>query len=262
MEYVSEVWKSRPLIVAFYRRDLKVRYAQTLIGILWVLVQPLAYLMVFLLAFSALVESTTESVPYLFYPVTGLIVWMYFNYCVQQSGSTLIRSQEIIRKSYFPRIILPLSKSLIGLIDLAVVLILALTMAVYYGLNPGITWLIIPVLIACAIALSIGVGLLISIFSIRYRDVQHLIPLFTHVLLFLSPIAYPSRVVMERLPSSLEWMYYLNPMAGLIDGIRWVSFGEEVDQFGVVLGVIISCFLLVLGIVFYTKNDRRISDEI
>ena len=134
-DYLKETWNTKGMIGAFFRRDFKIRYAQTFIGVFWVVAQPILYLLAFLLAFGTLLGDESNQVPYVLFPITGLLVWSYFSFCMQQSGSALIRSQEIIRKAYFPRIILPVSKSVVGLIDLLVTIVLLISTLIFLNIG-------------------------------------------------------------------------------------------------------------------------------
>lgn len=250
------------MISAFVRRDIKVRYAQTSMGVLWLIIQPLAYLLAFIFVFRRVFETEETTVPYSLFAVTGLMVWTYFSFSATQTGSSLIGSQEIIKKVYFPKLIIPIAKSIIGFLDLLVVLVIIGILLPFFNLSVSTNILWLPLILAFLVLFGFGVGALISAISIRYRDVQHLVPFIVQLSLFLSPVVYPVQFITDRLPDSLHLIYYINPLSGLIAAVRWSILGNEMDMAGVILSLLVIVSLLFVSLAYFTRVEGKLSDEL
>jgi lipopolysaccharide transport system permease protein len=259
---LMELWDFRALIASFVRRDIKVRYAQTSLGLLWVFIQPLAYLLSFIFIFNRVFTKSLEDIPYSLFAVTGLMVWTYFSFAVTQAGSSLIGSQEIIRKVYFPKLVIPIGKAFLGLIDLFVVLGFVACLLIYHQVTISSKMLWLPIFLLLTIAFALGLGVLISAVSIRYRDVQHLVPFLVQLGMFFSPVMYPTSFITDHLPKWLQMVYYLNPVSGLIIGVRWATLGTNIDIIGVSISVVSGSLILVGAIAYFFRVERKLADEL
>jgi lipopolysaccharide transport system permease protein len=260
---VPDLWELiayRDLFVTLTYRDIRVRYAQTMLGLGWALVQPLATLVVLVLVFGRAMKVDSGGVPYPLFAVAGVTAWTYFAFVLKESGSSIIGAQEMVRKIYFPRLIIPLNKATVGLVDLAVALLVMLVMFPLYGWKPEARMLLaIPFLLGIMGA-ALGVGIWVSALTIRFRDLQHVVPFVVQFGLFATPVAYPSALVVAKLPGWLQVVYFLNPMAGLIEGYRWSLLGVG-DPGGLCQVSIASAVVLfITGLLYFRSMERTVAD--
>lgn len=256
---LPEIWQSRELLYFFVWRDLKVRYKQTAIGVGWVVIQPLLTMMVFSLVFGRLAKMPTGGLPYPLFFYSALLPWTYFASALTAATQTIIEHERLVTKVYFPRLLLPLSAVLSGLVDAVVSFIILIGMALYYHIVPRPTTLLLPVFLLLAVATALGAGLWLSALNAVYRDVRHAIPFLIQFWLFVSPVAYPSTLI----PAKWRWLYGLNPMAGVIDGFRWALTGHGQAPTGLLLTSIGTIAVLVAGGLMYFKSmEGTIADRI
>jgi lipopolysaccharide transport system permease protein len=258
----GELVAHRDLFLTLAYRDIRVRYAQTMLGVTWALFQPLATLLIMVLVFGRAVKVDTMGVPYPLFAITGISAWAYFAFVLKESGSSIIGAQEIVRKIYFPRIIIPLSKATVGLIDLAVALAVMMVMFAIYGISPGTrTILALAYLIGIMLA-ALAVGIWISALTIRFRDLQHVVPFLIQFGLFATPVAYPAELVTKSLPAWVQVIYFLNPMAGLIEGYRWCLLGVG-DPGGLcILSLVSAVVLAITSLLYFRFVERFIADMV
>lgn len=252
----KELYAYKDLFLTLTWRDFKVRYAQTVIGILWAVLQPVVTLIILSMVFGRFIGVETP-VPYFLYATTGMALWTYFSFVMSNAGSSIIANQGMIKKIYFPRLIIPLSKAAVGLIDLGIALILMVALMIYYRIGVSYTALLAPLFIVMAMLAALSVGIWLSALSIRYRDFQHIVPFAVQIGLYLTPVAYPAEFAMTHLPKWAATLYYLNPMAGIIQGFRWSLFGGDVPDNTMYLSFGMVFVLLVTGLMYF----RRIEDE-
>src|SRR5213078_3244877 len=219
---LREVWAYRELLYFFVWRDVKIRYKQTAIGVLWVILQPLLNMLVFTLFFGRLAKLPSDGLPYPVFYFAALIPWTYFATSLQTTTNVVVENQRLITKVYFPRLILPISTALSGLVDFAIGFVVLTIFCFAYHIVPTFTALWLPVLLLLALFTALGVGLWLSALNALYRDVRYVIPFIISFWMFASPVAYPSSLV----PVKWRWLYGLNPMAGVIDGFRWAITGR------------------------------------
>lgn len=253
-----ELLNSQSLLREFTYRDLKIRYAQTYLGFLWSVLQPLTSLAVLFVLFYKLAGLQPNNVPYLPFALSGLLLWNFFSFVLSQSAAVLINMQAMIKKIYFPKLCLPISKVLVGSVDFMVALALFIGLMLYYSISLGGIWAFIPALFF-TLSAAIGLGMLLSAFSIRYRDVQQLVPFFTQMLFFLTPVAYATALVQNLIPQKYEWVYFLNPLVGALNLLRNSLFGLEFStlsylSFGVAL------VFLFTGLYAYVKAEKKMAD--
>lgn len=257
-ENLKEVFEQRQLMLTFAARDYKVRYAQTFIGYWWSLIQPIASVAVLFVVFQKLVKVPTEGVPYLPFALSGLILWNYFNYVITQSAASLINNQGMIRKIYFPKLTLPLSRAIVGLVEPVVGFVLLLGLLMYYGhLNLGVLFFLIA-LIGTAIS-ALGIGLWTAALSIRYRDMQQILPFVLQFIFFLTPVAYSADLLSGIIPSQWGFVLYLNPMTGIIESFRAILFGGDFNLL-ILMSYAAGLVLFASGLALFQKMEMKIAD--
>ncbi|HYY72224.1 MAG TPA: ABC transporter permease [Candidatus Bathyarchaeia archaeon] len=256
---LHEVWAYRELLYFLVWRDVKIRYKQTAIGVLWVVLQPVLNTLVFTLFFGRLAKLPSDGLPYLVFYFAALIPWTYFATSLTSTTNVVVESQQLITKVYFPRLILPISSVLSGLVDFAIGFVMLVIFTLAYRIHPTLAafWLL-PFLLL-AIFTALGVGLWLSALNALYRDVRYVIPFVISFWMFASPVAYASSLV----PARWRWLYGLNPMAGVIDGFRWAITGRGQAP-GLLLLVSASAVVLVLlgGVFFFNRMETTIADRV
>ena len=256
---LAEIWRYRELLYFFVWRDLKVRYKQTAIGVVWVVLQPLMAMLVFTLFFGRLAKMPSGGLPYPVFYYSALLPWLYFAASLTQATNTIVENEKVITKLYFPRMILPFSAVLSGLVDFGVGFILLMGMMVYYHMVPTLATLMVPVFLLLAVMTALATGLWLSALNAIYRDVRYVIPFMVQFWLFASPVAYPSTLV----PEKWRWLYGLNPMAGVVEGFRWALTGRGQAPGGLVLVSAATVLALFFGgVVFFQKMEARIADTV
>ena len=257
---ISELFAYKDLFFLLAYRDFRVRYAQTFLGLSWVIIQPLLTLLILTLVFGKLAKIDTHGVPYPLFAICGISIWSYFSFVLSQSGGSVIAAQEMIKKVYFPKLLLPLSKSVTGLMDLLVGMLFIFGLLVYYGweLNSYLPFLILFILLGILAAL--GLGIWIAALSIRYRDFQHVVPFVIQFGLYISPIAYPSIEVIKSLPTALDILFFLNPMSGVAEGIRWSILGTPFPWKLSMVSLSTAVVLFFSGVYYFGKVETTMSD--
>ena len=255
----KELWAARELLYFFVWRDIKVRYKQTAIGAAWVVIQPFMTMVVFSLFFGKLAKMDSHGLPYPIFYYSALLPWMYFDGALQNATSVVVDQRHVITKVYFPRLVLPLSAVVSGLLDFGISFVVFLGMMAYYRIMPGPAILLFPCFLLLAVLTALGVGLWLSGLNAMYRDVRYVIPFLVQFWLFASPVAYPSSLVPER----WRWLYGLNPMAGVIEGFRWALTGHGQPP-NVLLAASTGMVLLLVvgGVVYFNKMEGTIADVV
>jgi len=256
---LNELGAYRELLYFFVWRDLKVRYKQTVIGVAWAVIQPFFTMVVFSLFFGKLAKLPSEGMPYPIFYYSALLPWMYFATALTHATNTMVEHQRIITKVYFPRLILPLSAVLSGLVDLAIAFLVLLGLMLVYGIVPTMKILLLPLFVMLAVMTALGVGLWLSALNAIYRDVRYAVPFFIQFWMFASPVVYPSSLVPER----WRWLYGLNPMAGVIEGFRWALMGQGSPPNVLLLASIAAVLLVLLGgIIYFQRMESTIADVV
>jgi len=255
----KEIFSYRELLWMLAYRDYRVRYAQTVLGFGWAFLQPFLTLIIFILVFNKAVKVDTGTIPYPVFAMTGMWAWSYFSYVMSQAGQSIIASQTLITKVYFPRLIIPISKSIVGFIDFAVSFLMLLVLMIYFHVQPSSNIMALPLFIIAVVALSIAVGIWFSALTIRFRDVQYVIPFLVQIGLYLTPVAYPSSII----PAEYKNLYYLNPMAGIIDGFRWSLLNTPLPEPRYLLySAVITLLLLLSGVYYFRRVEYVMADII
>jgi lipopolysaccharide transport system permease protein len=256
---LGEVWAYRELLYFFIWRDVKVRYKQTVIGVAWVVLQPLMTMGVFTLFFGRLAKLPSDGLPYPVFYFTALVPWTYFSTALQSCTAVVVENQRVITKVFFPRLVLPLSAVVSGLVDFAIGFVVLCVVLAIYGIRPGLAALWLPVLLLLAVLTALGVGLWMSALNALYRDVRYVVPFLVQFWMFASPVAYPSSLV----PVRWRWLYGLNPMAGVIDGFRWALTGHGQPPGPLLLASTVAVVLvLVGGLFFFQRMEGAIADRV
>jgi lipopolysaccharide transport system permease protein len=256
---LKELWDYRELLYFFVWRDVKVRYKQTFIGVLWVVLQPLLTMGVFTLFFGRLAKLPSDGLPYPVFYFAALVPWTYFSTALQNCTNIVVENQRVITKVYFPRLILPLSSVASGLVDFVIGFVVLAVVIAIYGIKPTAAMLWLPLLLLLAVLTALGVGLWMSALNALYRDVRYVVPFLIQFWMFASPVAYPSTLVPER----WRWLYGLNPMAGVIDGFRWALTGHGIAP-GLLMLASSSAVVMVLfgGLLFFQRMEGTIADRV
>ena len=256
---LRDLWEYRELLYFLTWRDIKVRYKQTVLGATWAIIQPVFTMVVFSLFFGRLAKIPSDGIPYPLFAYAALVPWTFFANGLSQSSNSLVGSAELITKVYFPRLIIPVSSILSGLIDFAIAFAVFILMALYYGVYPTISILLLPFLLLLGFTTALGVGLWLSALNVRFRDVRYIIPFLTQFWLFATPIAYPSSLLSE------PWriVYGMNPMVGVVEGFRWVLLGTETAPGSmIIVSSLVAVCLLVSGVFYFKRVEKYFADVI
>lgn len=257
----KELYRYRDLFLTLTWRDFRVRYAQTTIGLLWAVLQPVVTLLILSLVFGRFVGVETE-VPHILFTVTGMSIWTYFSYVMTNSGNSIIANQGMVKKIYFPRMIIPLSKAVVGFIDFGISLLIMIVLMVYYGIAPSSNVWLAPAFLLLGVLAALSVGIWLSALSVRFRDFQHVVPFMVQIGLYITPIAYPAEFATQQLPKWASTLYFLNPMAGVVQGFRWAMFGGEAPGNLIYVSVLMVLIILISGLFYFKKVEDEMADYV
>jgi len=255
---LRELWEYRELLYFFAWRDIKVRYKQTAIGASWAIIQPFFTMVIFTLVFGRLARMPSDGIPYPIFSYTALLPWSYFSQSLSQSSASLVGSANLIRKVYFPRMAVPISSVLSGVVDFFIAFTVLLMMMVYYGVSPTPAVVLLPGFFLLALITALGVGLWLSALNVKYRDVRYIVPFLTQFWLFATPVVYPSSLLEE------PWrtVYGLNPMVGVVEGFRWALLGSSPPAGMLVLSFFVAISILVTGAFYFRRMERTFADVV
>jgi len=255
----KEIWKYRELFYFLTKRDIKVRYKQTVLGGLWAIIQPFFTMIVFSIFFGRLAKLPSDGIPYPIFVYAGLLPWTYFANALTNSGNSLVGNANLITKVYFPRVIIPASASLAGLLDLFIAMSILGVMMVYYSLYPGLTVLLLPFLIGLTFLCAVGVGLWLSALNVQYRDIRYAIPFLIQIWMFVSPVIYPASLVTDN----YKWVLALNPMGGVINAFRSCLLGHKpIDWSLLGISTIIILALFFSGLYYFRRMEKTFADVV
>ena len=256
---LHEVWQYRELLYFFVWRDVKVRYKQTVIGVLWVVLQPLMTMGVFTIFFGRLAKLPSEGLPYPVFYFAALVPWAYFATALANCTNIVVANQHLITKVYFPRLVLPLAAVCSGLLDFVIGLVVMITLALVFGIHVTATVTLLPFFLILALLTALGVGLWTSALNALYRDVASVIPFIIQFWMLASPVAYPSSLV----PARWRWLYGLNPMVGVIDGFRWALTARgQPPGAQMVASTAMVAVVLVGGLFFFQRIESTVADRV
>lgn len=256
---LRDLWYYRELIYFLTWRDIKVRYKQTLLGAGWAVLQPLVNMIVLSIIFGNLAGLSTEGYPRPVFTFAALLPWGLFSKALSDTGRSMLANRNMITKIYFPRLIIPLSSVLGGLIDFGIAFLVLLGMMFYYGLMPTLAILTLPLFLLLAIITALGVGLWLSALNVNYRDVGYVLPFLTQFWLLITPVAYSA----SEIPEQFQFLYALNPMAGVVEGFRWALLGAPTAPGPLMLvSVLVSLVLLISGLYYFRYMETTFADTI
>ena len=249
----KELWAYRELLYFLAWRDVKVRYKQTAIGAAWAILQPLLTMLIFLVVFKGFAKVPSDGIPYPIFTYTALLAWNLFSGALNRCSTSVVGQANLISKVYFPRLIVPLSATISGLVDFVVAFVLLLGMMFWFGVFPSWAILTLPFFLLLGLVTALAVGLWLSALNVRYRDVGHAIPFLIQLWMFASPIAYPVSLV----PDKWRLLYSLNPIAGVVEGFRWALLGKERPDLAIIGASAAAVIAILLGGQVYFKQTER-----
>lgn len=256
---LKEVWRHRELLYFLTWRDIKVRYKQTAVGVLWAVIQPLLTMIIFSVFFGKFVKVPSDGIPYPLFVYAGLLPWTYFSHALTRSSESIVENANMVRKVYFPRLIIPASASLSALIDLFIASTLFFLLMLYYKFTPAKTVVLFPALVFLTFLLSVGMGLWFSALNVMYRDVRYAIPFFIRLGIFVTPVIYPVSIV----PDDIKWILYLNPMAGIVESFRASILAHRpIPLPGLYLSIAVTIFFFITGLYFFRRAEKSFADII
>jgi lipopolysaccharide transport system permease protein len=256
---LDKVWQSRELLGVLMMRDVQVLYRQAVLGVAWAIIQPVFAVVIFTIVFGHFAKIQTGGIPYAVFAFAGVLPWTYFSEAVRRSATGLVTDSELVRKVYFPRLIIPLGGVISPLIEFGIGFVVLLVIMLWYGILP--TWHILAVvpLLGVAGLLALAMGLWLGPLNVRFRDVKHTLPFMLQVWMYASPIVYPLSMV----PEKWQWAYALNPMVGVIEGFRWAIFGGgEIHIVALAISLTLITALLVGGLAFFKRMEQSFADVI
>lgn len=254
---LRDLWRYRELVYFLTWRDIKVRYKQTILGAGWAIIQPLSQMVIFNLIFGNIANIPTDDIARPLFTFSALLPWNLFSKALGDAGRSLVANRNMITKVYFPRLIIPLSTILSGLVDFAIAFVVLLGMMFYYDTTPTSSIWVLPLLLILALMTALGVGLWFSAWNVHYRDIHYIIPFLTQFWMLASPLAYP----LSEIPEKWRLLYSLNPMVGVVEGFRWALLGTDNDL-GIELWISIgfSVLLLISGVYYFRSMERTFAD--
>ncbi|MEJ2485513.1 MAG: ABC transporter permease [Anaerolineales bacterium] len=256
---LKDLWRYRELIYFLTWRDILVRYKQTLLGATWAIIQPLMQMFVFNFLFGNMANISTGDIPRPIFTFSALLPWNLFAKALSDTSKSLVSNRNIITKVYFPRLVVPISSVLSGVVDFLIAFLILIGMMIYYQVTVPVTIWMVPVFILLSLVVALGVGLWFSAWNLHYRDVRYFIPFLSQFWMLASPIAYP----LSRIPEKFQTLYMLNPMVGVVEGFRWVLLGgDPVPQIALVFSGAIGLLVLISGLFYFRRMERTFADMV
>jgi lipopolysaccharide transport system permease protein len=252
----KDLWTYRELLYFLTWREIKVRYKQTVLGFAWAIIQPVLMMVVFTLFFGTLAKIPSEGIPYPLFNYAALLPWTLFAEGLTRSSHSLVQDANLVRKIYFPRLVMPMAGILSPVVDFAIAVTILAGLMIYYGYPPTVQILWLPVFILMAMATAFGAGLWLSSLNIKYRDIRYVVPFLIQIWLFASPVVYSSNLLPER----YQLIYALNPMTGVIEGFRWALLGTRPPASIIGVSVVIILVLIVSGVYYFRRSERYFAD--
>ncbi len=253
---LQKLWNFRDLLFVLTVRDIKVRYKQTVLGILWVIIQPVLMMLFFTLIFGRLAGMPSDGIPYPIFAYAGLLPWTFFSNSLNGSANSLVGNSSLITKVYFPRMIIPIASVGAVLVDFLIAFGLLILLMFYYGIGLSVNILMLPVLAFLTALAAIGAGMWMSALNVKYRDVRYALPFITQFWMFATPIIYPSTLI----PEKWRWLLKLNPLTGIIEGYRSAIFGRPFDLAGLGISIGIIIIVLLYSIYAFRRMERSFAD--
>lgn len=255
----AELWFARDVAVRLAQRDIIVRYRQTVLGVAWVILQPVAAAGVFSLVFGAVANLSSDGLPYFLFSLGGTLAWNLFNNVMSRASASLLQNQALVSKVFFPRILVPFSTAASTLLDFLVGLGVAVILLFVYHVNPGWAVLLVPFWALLIVMLAMGIGLALAAMTVKYRDVGYVMPWLTQILLYGSPVAY----AVSSVPAHLRWLFEANPITWFLNAFRWSLLGGQAPELWQVGGlVVLSAAVLFAGTLYFQSHEREFADVI
>jgi lipopolysaccharide transport system permease protein len=263
-DYWRDLWMNRQLLWILSKRDISVRYKQTLLGLAWSVIRPLMTMVIMAVVFSLIAKLPPD--PGIKYPLMilgGLTIWTFFASSFTQISNSIVLNSNLVSKVYFPRLLMPLSAVSVGFIDFLISLVLFMGLSVYYGQSPSINIIFLPFFVLLTFLCSLGFGLFFAVINVRFRDIGQLIPFIVQIGMYICPIAYSTRLVLQDHPTFYKY-YILNPVVGIIDGFKWCLLGDNsyFDPKSLYSTLIISSIALFLSVMYFRKKENTFVDHI
>lgn len=256
-----ELYRYKDLLFYMVAREVKILYKQTILGFSWAIIRPLFSMVIFSIVFGGLAKIPSDGIPYPVFSYTALVPWTYFSSCVNKSTISLIGNRGIYTKIYFPRMIIPLSPIIAGLVDLMISLSLVFVLMFIYGISPTINIMWIPLLIFIMVVTTSGMGFWLSALAVQYRDIKHAITFLTQLLMYSAPVVWPVSILMEKYGENVYLLYGLYPMVGVIEGFRASLLGTSPMPISlIVIGSISSIIIFLTGSLFFTRKENSFAD--
>lgn len=256
IQYWNRLFEYRAMIYSIALSEIKAQYSQTVLGVLWAALRPLMGLAIYTFFFHYLLKVDTGDLPYHLFAFCGIMPWLYFTYLVGDAGISVMQSKDIIKKVYFPKLILPISKALIGLVDFAIGFLVLFVLMLGSGYLPTYKFVFLPLFIALNVATGLSIGIWLSALTIRYRDFHQIIPYLIGFGIFLTPVFFPTTLI----PEQYHFIIYINPMAGVIEGFRWCLFEGETLSLYYLIGFAPVIILLVSGLFYFKNIEGKMAD--
>lgn len=259
-QYLKDIWTYRELFLLLSWRDILVRYKQTVIGIAWSVIRPLLTMIVFTIIFGKLAKMPSDGMPYAVMVFSAMLPWQFFSNTISEGGNSLISNERLISKVYFPRIIIPTTSMIVSLIDFLISFFLLICIMLMMSFIPSWKIILIPILMIPAAVFALGLTYFISAMNVKYRDFRYVLPFIIQFGLYISPVGFSSSVV----PENWRLLFYLNPMAGIIDLFRWAISAEPIilDFSYIALSLIITLIIFVVGVSYFRKTESEFADVI
>jgi lipopolysaccharide transport system permease protein len=257
--HLKEIWSYRELFYFLIWRDIKVRYKQTLLGVSWAVIRPVISMVVFTFIFNKLAGFASEGIPYQLFTLTGILAWNFFSEGLTTSSQSMITNTNLITKVYFPRLIIPSASVLRGLVDFGIALLIFIGFMFYYSFNPGWNILFFPIAVLWAILVCLGLGYWFTAIGVKYRDIAHALPFIVQILFWITPVGYSS----AKIQGKWEFIYWLNPMTGVIEFFRFCLLGKGYFPTNLLLLSITICLVIFLtGIFNFRRMEKEFADVI
>jgi lipopolysaccharide transport system permease protein len=257
---LRDLWRYRELIYFMTWRDLKVRYKQTLLGASWAILRPFLTMIVFSIFFGNLAKVPSDGIPYPIFAYTALLPWELFASALSQASRSLVQNTNMVTKVYFPRMILPISSILAGVVDFLIAFIVLIGMMIYYKITPTVNVWTLPLFILLAMITALGVGFWLAALNVLYRDINYVTPFLTQFWMFITPIAYGSSLI----PENWRFLYAINPLSGVVDGFRWALLGNQQSAPGptLIISSLIAVVVLISGMFYFRRMERQFADRV
>jgi len=263
--HLKELWEYRELLYFLVWRDVKVRYKQTVLGAAWAIIQPFMTMVVFTIFFGKMAKIGSDGLPYPIFSYAGLLPWTFFAHGLGQSSNSLVGSSGLIKKVYFPRLVIPISSVLSGVVDTAIAFAVLIGMMAWYGIWPNLGVLLLPFLLLLGLMTALGVGMWLSALNVQFRDIRYVVPFFVQLWLFVTPIIYPSSKAIpyiEKLGLP-GWILGLNPMAGVVEGFRWALLSTSTTPGPIILtSSLVALCLMVSGTFYFRRMEKTFADVV